>query len=272
MFGECRFGFRQALRAWADAEIAKTGLRRAVSAMVRFEAKNGDARAAALLLSELDEKDPELEALVEAARKHAEEEAKKIEKLKELEKDLDPREDRQLRRAAGVGFGVFWTIVPLIAPHLIDRHPEYEGVGSIPFSVLCLAIMGIGHLRWPSTTRINRQLFSAFGFAVAAQPVCMLALRYLAHLPGPTAIVALLGYWFVVFGLISASIERRLAPLPIAYAIGFYVAITRPEWRYEAVAFGNLVAVLTVAIIWSRRGTELAIAHDKKREERGTIC
>ena len=63
VFGECRFGFRQALRAWKDAEVAKTGMTRAVSAMVRFEAEKGDARAAQLLLGELDEKNPELEAL-----------------------------------------------------------------------------------------------------------------------------------------------------------------------------------------------------------------
>jgi serine/threonine-protein kinase len=272
VFGECRFGFRQALRAWPEADVAKKGMRRAVSAMVRFEAEQGDARAAALLVSELDEKDPELEALVEVARRRAEAEAKRIEKLEELEKDLDPREDRQLRRAAGILFGLFWTIVPLIAPHVVARYPEYEGVGSIPFSVLCLAIMGLGHLKWPSTTRINRQLFAAFGFAVGAQPVGMLALRYVAHIPGPSAIVALLAYWFVIFGVVTAAMERRLAPLPLAYAAGFYVAATHPDWRYEAVAFGNLVAVLTVAIIWSRRGTEIAIARDKRREERGTIC
>ncbi len=272
VFGECRFGFRQALRAWPEADVAKKGMRRAVSAMVRFEAEQGDARAAALLVTELDEKDPELEALVEVARRRAEAEAKRIEKLEELEKDLDPREDRQLRRAAGILFGLFWTVVPLIAPHMVARYPDFEGVGSIPFSVLCLAIMGLGHLKWPSTTRINRQLFAAFAFAVGAQPIGMLALRYVAHIPGPSAIVALLAYWFVIFGVITAAMERRLVPLPIAYAAGFYVAATHPDWRYEAVAFGNLVAVLTVAIIWSRRGTEIAIQRDKRREERGTIC
>ena len=39
-----------------------------------IEADHGDARAAALLLAELDEKHPELEAVVAGAKKHAEEE------------------------------------------------------------------------------------------------------------------------------------------------------------------------------------------------------
>ncbi len=272
VFGECRFGFRQALRAWNDADVAKTGMSRAVSAMVRFEAANGDARAAQLLLAELDEKNPELEALVDTVKKRAEEEAKRIEKLKVLEKDLDPREGRSLRLLAGLAFAVFWTIVPLVAPLWVRGHPTNEGLGSIPACVVCVVVMGIGHLRWPVQTRINRQLFAAFAFGVAMQPVIMLALRYGAHLIGPGIIVVLCAYWMVVMGVITVSIERRLVPLPIAYAIGATVAYTWPDYRYDAVAFSNGIAVITVLAIWSRKGTEIAIARDRRREERGTAC
>jgi serine/threonine-protein kinase len=272
VFGECRFGFRQALRAWKDAEVAKSGMARAVAAMVRFEAANGDARAAQLLLGELDEKNPELEALVEAARKRADEEAKRIEKLKVLEKDLDPREGRSLRLLAGLAFAGFWTIVPLVAPLWVRTHPTDEGLGSIPACLVCVVAMGLGHLRWPTQTRINRQLFAAFAFGVAMQPVIMLALRYGAHLVGPGIIVVLCAYWMVVMGVITVAIERRLASLPIAYAISAAVAYHFPNYRYDAVAVSNFVAVLTVIVIWSRKGTELAIARDKRREERGTAC
>ena len=272
VFGECRFGFRQALRAWGDCDVAKTGMRRAVSAMVRFEAEKGDARAAQLLLGELDEKNPELEALVETAKKRAEEEAKRIEKLKALEKDLDPREGRRVRRATGVLAGVFWTIVPFLAPRFVATHPEDEGLVSIPISVFCLVVMALGFWRWPPRTQINRQLFGAFTFGVAVQPLEMLALRFLANVHGPPLMIYILAHWFVVFGVISAAIERRLTPMPIAYAIGLVVAILHPELRYDMIACANAVAVLTVAIIWSRKGTEIAIARDRRREERGTIC
>jgi len=272
VFGECRFGFRQALRAWKDAEVAKDGMTRAVSAMVRFEAQQGDARAAQLLLAELDEKDPELEALVEAAKKRADVEAKRIEKLKELEKQLDPREGRRFRRAAGVLVGLFWCAVPLLAPSFVATHPEWEGVATIPFVAFCLICIALAWWRWPPTTRINRQLFAAFAFGVAAQPFEILALRFLAGVHGPPLMIAVIAHWFVVFGMISAAIERRLAPLPIAYAVGVVVAVMHPALRYDVIACGNFVAVVTIAVIWSRRATEIAIERDRRREERGTIC
>jgi serine/threonine-protein kinase len=272
VFGECRFGFRQALRAWKDAEVAKTGMARAVSAMVRFEAEKGDARAAQLLLAELDDKDPELEALVDKAKKRAEAEAKRIAKLEVLEKDLDPREGRQFRRASGILAGLFWTIIPLLAPMLIDRHPDWEGLASLPMSGFCLMCVAFVFWRWPPGTRINRQLFGAFTFGLVAQPLELLTLRFLAGVHGPPLMISVIAHWCIVFGVISSTFERRLAPLPIAYAAGFVVAVLHPEWRYLMIAAGNFVAVVTVAIIWSRRGTEIAIAHDRRREEGETIC
>jgi hypothetical protein len=272
VFGECRFGFRQALRAWKDAEVAQSGMRRAVSSMVRFEAKQGDARAAALLLSELDERDAELEALVDVARKRAEDEAKKIEKLRELEKDLDPREGRQVRMLAGVVFGLLWTVVPFAAPYYLARHPENEGLFSIPVDLLSLVLLGIGYRLWRTTSRINRQLLSAFAFGVAAQPAVIIAVKYGAHIPGPMTIAVLMAYWFTVMGIITASIERRMFAMPLGYAIGFYVALYHTDYRYDAVAAANFVAVLTAVIIWSRRATERHLEREKLREERGTIC
>ncbi len=272
VFGECRFGFRQALRAWPDAEVAKVGMRRAVSGMVRFEAEQGDARAAALLLAELDARDPELEALVESAKKKAEEEAKKIEKLRQLERDLDPRVGRQSRLIAGAVFGALWTLVPFLAPHYIALHPEQEGVASVPFSVLSLALMAVGMWLLRPKSRINRQLMAGFTFGLAAQPFCIFAAKYGAHVEGPKMVMVLMGYWFVVMGMIAASMERRLAPLPLAYAIGFFVALYYPAYRYEAVAGANFISMLTVIVIWSSRATEAAIERDKRRIEQGTIC
>ena len=245
---------------------------RAVSAMVRFEAEKGDARAAQLLLGELDEKDAKLEALVETAKKRAAEEAKRIAKLEVLEKDLDPREGRRIRLVAGVGFGAFWSIVPFVAPYWIRSHPQDEGLASLPASAVSLLIMIVGWLRWPIQTRINRQLFSAFAFGVGAQPFLMFGLRYGLHVVGPSVVIALSAYWFVVFGLMAATVERRLSPLPFAYALCAFIAYAWPDYRYDGVSLANLCAVANVAVIWSRKGTEIAIERDRRREERGAIC
>jgi hypothetical protein len=272
VFGACRFGFKQALRAWSDSPAATSGLRRAIVLMVRFEAEQGDARAASLLAAELPARDPEIDALVDAARKRAEEAAKRIEKLRELEKDLDPREGRTLRLAAGVVFGLLWAIVPLLARFWLRAQPEYEGLFTIPVCVVSLLILGVAFRHWRDQPRINRQLFAAFTFAIAAQPLAVLVLHFVVHLDGTETFMFLMAYWSMIMGLMAASIERRLFPLPLAYAAGFFGVLELPDWRYATVAATNLVAVVTVAVIWSRRGTERAIEREKLREERGTIC
>jgi hypothetical protein len=272
VFGECRFGFKQALRAWDGNEVARAGLRRAIACMVRFEAEHGDARAAALLYAELDEPDPELEAIVDLARRRAEDEAKNIERLRVLEKDLDPREGRQLRMGGALAAGLLWTIVPFLAPRFMTKHPGDEALFTIPVSALCLVAIALGYRTWTRSTRINRQLVAAFAFGLAAQPLVILAAKYAAHLDGQMNIVMLMGYWFVVMGLITAALERRLVPLPLAYGAGFFVALAYPAYRYDAVSVANFIAAVTAAIVWSRRGTEAAIERDKRREARGTIC
>jgi serine/threonine-protein kinase len=272
VFGECRFGFMQALRAWKDSDVARIGLRRAIAGMVRYEAEHGDARAAALLLAELDEKHPELESLVAAAKKRADDEAEKIEKLRVLEKDNDPREGRQARLAAGLLFGAIWTILPFFAPMSVARWPQYEGYTSIPFSVLTLVILGATRRMWQHTTRINRQMLATFAFAVAMQPAMLFALRWGAHVPGSEVVLVLMVYWTIVFGMLAVAVERRLFPLPMGYAIGFFLAHAFPAYRYDAVAFSNVIAVITCSVIWSRHATERAIAREKQREARGTIC
>ncbi|HEY1955812.1 MAG TPA: protein kinase [Polyangiaceae bacterium] len=272
VFGECRFGFRQALRVWPEADVARRGLRRAVSAMVRFEAERGDARAAALVFADVEERDPELEALVDSARRRAESEAKQIEKLRELEKDLDPREGRRLRLVSSVGFGLLWALVPVLGPMYARNHPQNEGFATIGVCIVSLAIIGVTWPLWRATSRINRQLLAMFAFALAGQPALLLALKYAFDVPTSYTLTALMGYWCLAMGFITVATERRLAPLPIAYAVAFWIALRYPEHRFAGATCANLVAVVTAAIIWSRRGTEIAIERDQRRRERGRTC
>ncbi len=272
VFGECRFGFRQALRAWPENESAREGLRRAISDMVRFEVDQGDARAAALLLTELEEPDPELDALVEGVRKKAGEEAERIEKLKKMEKELDPREGRRGRLASGVIMGGLWTILPLFAPHLVRVHPEWEGLASVPFAILSVVLLLVGQRITRVAAKLNRQLMNAFVFSLAAQPIVTLTILFVAHIDPRYFVVTMDAYWFVVMGMMAAAIEWRLLPLPLAYATAFYLALRFPEYRYDTITGANFVALVTVALIWSAHATEHEIERQKRRAERGPGC
>ncbi len=262
-YGECRFGFRQALRSWPENARAKEGLREAVSAMLRFEAEQGDARAASLLLADLDEKHPDLEALVEVARRRAEQEQKKIEELRALEKQLDPRTGRQTRLAMGLLLAVLWTVAPLFGPWVVSTHPRYEGIISVPMALLSVLIVVVGTLTRPRSTPLNRQLNRVLIFCMLTQAGGLLAAHWLG-LPPHETIFGLLALWFVCMGVVAATVDRRVGIAAGAYLVALGLALRWPEIRYTFVAAANLVVVFTVAFIWSRRGTELEMEAQKR--------
>lgn len=177
-----------------------------------------------------------------------------------------------MRLLAGVGFGVIWAIVPLVAPLYVSRYPNDEGLAAIPVCLVSLVIIALTRPLWRDTTRLNRQLVATFAYALAVQPLYVLTLKYGVHAPSSATVIALMGYWSLVMGFMAVAIERRLAPLPIAYALALFAALRFPEDRYMAATFANVVTVVTVAIIWSRRGTEIAIERDARRRERGRVC
>src|SRR5207247_514031 len=63
-FGECRFGFLQALRESSENTAAKQGLESAIALMVEYEVARKNPKAAAVLLGELTAPRPELAARV----------------------------------------------------------------------------------------------------------------------------------------------------------------------------------------------------------------
>ncbi|MDB4935653.1 MAG: Serine/threonine-protein kinase PknB, partial [Labilithrix sp.] len=103
LFGECRFGFREALRAWPDNASAHDGLRRAVVLMAELELSQGDPRAAELLVLELEDAPKDLAERVTKARRARDE---KQRRLASMARDLDPAIGRRVRMRVSAARGV----------------------------------------------------------------------------------------------------------------------------------------------------------------------
>ena len=232
--------------------------------MARGGRRRGDARAAALLLSDLEGSHPELEALVAEAKRRNDEENRKIEELRKLDEDNDPRRGRRTRWLAGGFVGAMWTLLPLVAVPVVRAHPAYEWMTSVPFSAVTLVIIAVLARRWRRATRINRQLLATFAFAIGMQSLVIVALRASAHVDGPAVISVMMIYWALVMGILTLLVERRMFPLPFAYAAAFFVAWRFPEHRYAAAAAANFIAAATSLSIWSRRATERSLRRQKQ--------
>src|SRR5690606_1164167 len=89
LFGECRFGFAEALAAWPDNHLARDGLGRAVGAMIELELERGDARAARALYEQLASSSPALADRIEAGIALQEQAERRQRELEKLGQDLD---------------------------------------------------------------------------------------------------------------------------------------------------------------------------------------
>lgn len=248
LFGECRFGFHQALRAWPENEDAREGLRRAVVTMVEFELAQGDAKAASVLLSELADPPPELARRVEEARRAWEAEQKRIAELERLGRDMDPSVGQRTRAFVAMLFGVMWTVFPLTAHWFPQRSYTQLFVGNAVLFGFGLAV-GVWARESLSKTSINRRVIFSVLFLFAAQVLLALAMMLLG-LDTRAFELILPVIWFTFAGLFAIHLEPRFAILAVGYGVCVVVSALMPEWRYWLMSASNALLVIVVALFW----------------------
>ncbi len=61
--------------------------------------------------------------------------------------------------------------------------------------------------------------------------------------------VELLREAWLIIGMFTLMADGRAFPIPVAYTIGFFVAIFDPGLRFFMMSFGHMVAVITALVI-----------------------
>jgi serine/threonine-protein kinase len=249
LFGECRFGFKEALGAWPENANAKDGLTRAVRVMVDLELADGDPRAAQMLVVELDEAPPDLEDRV---RRAAREQQAKEKRLASMARDLDPRIGRRTRLLVCGSLGVFWTLLPLVGwfvergdPNANQRDPLVTSIASLFMATM----VWFRFRRSLSRTALNRSLVRSIGVILAAQVFLYFVTLKLGVSYEQTRVLVLVSYATSAC-LAAAAIERRFWPGAVAYILVAIAASASPPnaWLFEV--FSNLALTLNVLWIW----------------------
>ncbi|MFZ5439987.1 MAG: serine/threonine-protein kinase [Myxococcota bacterium] len=250
LFSECRFAFQQALRTWPENVRARHGLDASVRAMVGFELAAGSARTAQALLSELHAPDAALAAQVDAA---VAQEARRKEQLEALERHHDPRAGASARFFVLFTAGVAWIIAPLVGRRLIAAYPDHEMLFSAAVSLASTLGISLGS-RFASNarTKLNTQLVHMLLFAMNAQTVALLAVYFAYGDIGAKVAPILTGAWSFLAGLIASALMKEAWLTAIGYLASTLLAVVFPEYRYEAVALGNVVFTLNAVWMWRR--------------------
>jgi serine/threonine-protein kinase len=249
LFGACRFGFHEALAAWRDNTEATNGLVQATTAVAEYELASGDPRAAMALLAELT--DPPI-ALVERARRASADQAVAAAKAEHLRREHDVVVGSRTRAFAMSVLGVLFVGVPLVQA-LTGREPTYGvwGAWSLGFSVLTTGF-GIWARESLTATVLNRRSFMMVQWLFVTH-LLLLATGWRLGLPIEATEILIMLMWVVFSGLAAITVDRRLAPGCVAFALAFALALGSPEYRKYLMSAANFVYAVVVVYQWLPR-------------------
>ena len=256
LFGECTFGFRQALQDWPDNEAAQKGLRDATRRMIEYEIAQDDPRSARLLLARLEPTDEALEAEVAKLERHAARSALRVEALEQLGREMDPNAGRRGRASLLVVLGLLWVVVPLAVSRFYAATPDYASLYPVP--VLMFVVVMIGGLaarRAMMRTALNRSLVGATALTFFAQIALHIG-SSLAHVPPEESQRFILFIWFVVAAVMAVAVAQRLAFPAAAYLVAYLASSAWPGLRYELMAAANAVLFVTLLATFVGRKKE----------------
>ncbi|MBS2011665.1 MAG: serine/threonine protein kinase [Deltaproteobacteria bacterium] len=268
LYGKCRFGFREALRAWPENEAAARGLSEAAEAMIAHELARDPRVAVALLDEAVTDADPQPNdegtptstriavhpprisaALAEQVRRAAAAEEKEREGLSKLAKEHDRTTGRRARKVVFIAFGIAWALSQLVA----DRIGPLTHTRFMLGGLLQLPVLGVARLVWPdlTTSKFNRRVVGALAIVFVAQAALYVIGAALAVPVTPLRVLNI-----ALAAMMSAALmvfqESRVWPMTVALVAATGASIAWPDQRPIFMCTALLVVTANIGIVWSR--------------------
>lgn len=255
-FGECRFGFGEALAAWPENQTARAGEQRALAIMIEYELGHGHPRAAEALLQELAE--PAID-LRERLRERIDAELERIEKdrdrvaeLARLEASMSQSVGTRMRTVIGVGLIAIWALSPLLAELFALRAAYQSNLRMTLWPAGSLVLLGVATY-WLRATLwqnvFNRRLVLIVSALFIAQVVLHLGCHY-TGIPATTTMVFKVFMSSLTVAVLAASMSLALYPSAIGYLLAIFVILAWPDVRLYAISASHMVMAMNVLYLW----------------------
>ena len=239
LFGEARFGFRQALRAWPAHPQAGELLSQAVVTMVARELEAGDTQGAARLLAEDPVDDPELIERVQQA----------VVVARRAAVLANPVAGQRTRWGVAVTLGAIWTTFSA-GLYWYQPTPGLAGyLGADAAFVITVLVIGLWARESLFHTSLNRRTWATALMVPVAQAILVMGVNNLGY---PLVVVDQfqLFFWAAIAAMAALSIDGRFVATALAYTLGWVGASLYPEHALGFSALGNGVLTVVVAVIW----------------------
>jgi hypothetical protein len=250
LYGECRFGFREALREWSDSPGATAGLQRLLEVMARYEIGHDNPQAAAAMIADLPEPKPEIEAELTALKTRLQERQAELDAIRRQE-DTAPGKTTRLTILALMMF--IWTGSYFAFGAMMRAGVFTNGHAVFTSIVLAYgAFLAVATLRWRQVlweTRTNRRFLWGLWAAFVASMSLWPAAWYRA-VPFGDAVAANMLLYATIMWMSAAAVDRRLIWGSAPYLVGAGVSAFFPAYAWEAMALATLAAMGAASAVW----------------------
>ncbi len=266
IFGECTFGFRQALREWPDSPEAQEGLRCLELCRIEDAIQREDAVGARAILDGLGEVDSAVHSSVEALEAQVAARRKDSSRLAAMEQDLDLDVGRKSRVTAVVVLGVIWAT---FAPILLLGHQQLgwpldartlfiDGLGGV---VLVLIIAFIGRERLFANL-ISRRISACLVVGGLSYMMARTA-AYVIDLPFAHVMLFDFVAMFASIAALALLVDRRALTAAAFHLVMFFAAVFSPDaWIVWLLSGANCGALLLLGVAWRLSPSKAVAASD----------
>jgi serine/threonine-protein kinase len=252
LFGECRFGFQNALKAHEGNEPAREQFEVCLRLMAEYELRRRDAKAARLLLAEMRVVPEELDAQVSELEQESQRQTTELSVLRAQVQEADPNVQlhsrANLATVVGLGFNVVFAAW---------SYPNGRGMGHVGmtlFAALFAVAVAVSIYVWRKVVlanKANRRLARTLLVTVVAVFVNRLAgLRSNAPLEatlvGDLVLLALAG------GSVAVTIDRRFGIVSAFLAVAAVVIAGFPQQAFFLFSASTTVGLLTLVWLWRK--------------------
>ena len=255
-FGECRFGFYQALLIWPENSRAQRGLQNCLEIMITYHLEQRNLAAARACIADLLEPQPKLEQRADELEQQLDSEREDLERLKSLEHNFNLVKATGSRTLIMIILGVFWTATSLYAAVRVDQglltsQEELSNHVQSGFRNLGIVVLLIFAFRKRVLANAaNRRLVYIFVTMAGAVAFLRWSVWYLDEslVLARTADSAIYVVTLIAVGLMS---DLRICLISLAFVSAGIVGVVWPDFQLYASAIASAITFGGFAWIWS---------------------
>ncbi len=246
LFGECRFGFRQALRVWPQNPQAHAGLQTSLERMLAFQLHKGAHTSAAALLSELDAPDAQLIARVQQLGRR---QAREREELRALKQASNVRLGRSARTITAGVLALVWS--GMCFTRAFGWFPPNR-VNNIVLGLVFAVVLG-GSLLIGRRSFFSNRYNRSIGVCTLGINLAIVLLRlYALRLEIPLTVTVALENWLfcVLFGMMALTVDRHFVWLSGSFLLATVASALDPGLAWWGMALAILCGLSALGLAW----------------------